>query len=116
MMDEKLKGWLTNLPDFYKTRELFNKLGELDYEIILLKRQIEEIEEQVIITMDKPRSNETRIARIVRTQELKNKLAQLEADRVKLSWLWEFMKLTKDISYNLNTLRYLHKTGAYGEV
>jgi hypothetical protein len=115
-MNENVKQWILQLPDYYKTKETFERLAELDAQIILLKREIEKAEDLIVLGDDKPRSNEARKAKILATSDMKDHLAQLEAERVKLQWVYEFIKVSKDVSYAVNTVRYLHKTGAYGEI
>jgi hypothetical protein len=76
----KVNEWLENVPDYHDMTECYATLGRLKAEIILLKREIERVEEQVSIEADKPRSNETRSKRLQATAILKDKLADCEAN------------------------------------
>jgi hypothetical protein len=81
----KVNEWIENVPDYHDMTECYAMLGKLKAEHILLKREIERVEEQVSIEADKPRSNEARAKRLQATVLLKDKLADSEANLVQ----WE---------------------------
>ena len=111
-MEKNLNQWIENLPDYYECRETVNKLAALDKAIIRKKREIKRAEDLITIEHDQPRSNATRIAKIQATSILEDELAELEAERVEYNWYYDFYKLTKDVSYIVNSIRFIQRTGS----
>lgn len=107
--EEKFEQWRENLPDFVDAQAVVLELADLDQKIILLRRKIEKADEQALAASGNPRSNETRIARNNAVSDLKDELAELEGNRARLNWLYDFMRLTKDIGYVINGARFVNK-------
>ena len=77
---DKLDPWIRNPPVYEEVVETLHTYGQLQASIKLLKRKIDSAEDAVTCDIDKPRSNDARIARIKSTASLRDKLAELEAD------------------------------------
>lgn len=77
---ERLNGWLNNPPDFWEVSEVYDNLAEYKRRARLLRRDIARAEDEVALTVDKPRSNDAKKAKLEATAELSDELAKLEAD------------------------------------
>ncbi len=75
----KLDPWLRNPPDFDDVNSAYKRRGLLKAEKERLQRQINRVEDGVVLETDKPRSNTTRIAKLEATKELRDQLAELSA-------------------------------------
>ena len=78
-LQKKLEPWINNPPEYETMIEAYKQHGRLKADIIRLKRQIEKAEEQVVIDIDKPRSNEAKKAKLSATSDLRDILAHTEA-------------------------------------
>lgn len=78
----RINEWLDNVPDYYDMTKAYEELGNIRAKIILIKREIERVEEQVSIEAERPRSNEARSRRLQATAVLKDSLADAEAKAV----------------------------------
>lgn len=80
VLAQKLNPWLNQPPDYYDTEQSYKELGRLQAAVKLKHREITRAEETVINEQDKPRSNDARKAKLSATSELKDQLAELEAE------------------------------------
>jgi hypothetical protein len=76
---EKINNWLSNPPDYYDVATVYDELAVLKRDVVLLRRQIKKAEEEIAQGVEKPRSNEAKIAKIQATRELLDTLASLES-------------------------------------
>lgn len=79
-LGSKLEQWLNNPPDLYEMDEAYTNYGKLKALVRKIQRQIEAIEDEIMLEQDKPRSNEARKAKLTATASLKDTLANAEAD------------------------------------
>lgn len=91
----KLSPWLESPPDYQDVKDTYTRLGTVRRDIKLLKRDIDEAEDMVIAASDRPRSNETRIAKLSATKALKQELAKLEGEEAELEMAVKFMEFHK---------------------
>lgn len=77
----KLVGWYKNPPDFSETELAYKKLGQLNASITKKKREIEAKEEAVTMESDKPTSNAAKQKKLQSTAQLRNELAELQAQK-----------------------------------
>lgn len=80
VLAQKLNPWLNQPPDYYDTEKSYKELGRLQAAVKRKHREITRAEEIVISEQDKPRSNDARKAKLSATSELKDQLAELEAE------------------------------------
>jgi len=80
VLQKSLDPWLSNVPDYYDVQTMFRKQGKLKSEIRKLQREIDRKEDTITVDMDKPRSNDTRKAKLSATSSLKDNLAALESE------------------------------------
>jgi hypothetical protein len=80
MMEKVLNKWLKNPPDYDDVHRAYKKRGELQSRRIKVVRDINRIEDDVAAESDKPRSNDTRQRKLTATRQLKDDLAEVEAD------------------------------------
>jgi len=80
ILARRLNPWLNNgIPDYYDVQTAYTKQGRLNAEIKKKQREINRAEETIIESIDKPRSNEARKAKLHATTTLKDELSELEA-------------------------------------
>lgn len=79
-MIERLNPWIKNPPDYTDVSEAYKKRGQLLSKRSKLIRQIDYIEDSIVLESDKPRSTETRVAKLTATKDLRDQLADLDAD------------------------------------
>ena len=79
-ISKQLEPWVNNPPAYETMIETYKKQGRLKAAIVRLKREIQRIEDQVSVDIDKPRSNEAKKAKLEATAEEKDKLSELEAE------------------------------------
>ena len=91
----KISKCLDNVPDYQDVKDTYTRLGIVRRDIKLLKRDIDEAEDTVIAASDRPRSNETRIAKLSATKTLKQELAKLESEEAELEMAVKFMEFHK---------------------
>lgn len=77
----KLVGWYKNPPDFSETELAYKQLGQLNASITKKKREIEAKEEAVTMESDKPTSNAAKQKKLQSTAQLRNELAELQAQK-----------------------------------
>lgn len=77
---ERINKWLDNPPDFYDVTAVYDTLADLKRQARLLRGDIKRIENEVAQTIDKPRSNEAKLAKIQATEQLEETLTVVEAD------------------------------------
>lgn len=77
---ERINGWLNNPPDFFDVSAVYDTLADLKRKARTLRGDIKRIENEVAKTVDKPRSNEARIAKVEATEQLEETLTLVEAD------------------------------------
>lgn len=80
VMFDKLNPWIKNPPDFDDVTQAYKNRGKLQAKRVRVLGQIESIESSIIAESDKPRSNETRIHKLVATKKLRNELIELDAE------------------------------------
>lgn len=78
-MFDRLSPWIKNPPDYDDVNTAYKLRGRLSAERAKLNRAIERAEDDVIMDSDKPRSNEVRIRKLLATKELRDQLAELDA-------------------------------------
>jgi len=79
-LHRKLEVWINNPPEYDVMIETYKQHGRLKAKIRLIKREIERIEENITVLIDKPRSNEAKKAKLDATVSLKDALADSEAE------------------------------------
>lgn len=79
-LSQKLEPWVNNPPDYKMMVETYKQYGRLKATITRKKREIERAEEQVTIEVDRPRSNEAKVAKLNATSTLKDELTEIEAE------------------------------------
>jgi hypothetical protein len=79
-LHRKLEPWVNNPPDYETMIETYKQYGRIKSDIRYKKREIERVEELIIVDIDKPRSNEAKKAKLSATSELKDELTTLEAN------------------------------------
>lgn len=77
---ERLNGWLNNPPDFYDVTAVYDNLANLKKKARLLRGDIKRIENEISKTVDKPRSNEAKLAKLEATEQIEEHLTIIEAD------------------------------------
>ncbi len=77
---DKLDPWLRNPPDYYETKQAYMKLGQCKALIKRKEREISRAEELITAEIDRPRSNEAKVAKLKATATMKDELAELEAE------------------------------------
>ena len=75
-----LQTWVSNAPDYYDMTRAYKSLGRIKQLVILKERDIERIEQQIVIEDDKPRSNTARAKRFQATTILLDELAELKGE------------------------------------
>lgn len=95
----KLSRWLDNPPDYDAVKSAYVALGIVRSDIRMVLRDIEKKEDAVVVDSDKPRSNDTRKAKLAATEELKDKLATLEANEKELDTHVKWLEYQKQM-YN----------------
>lgn len=79
-LQSRLEPWLNDIPDYFDVRDAYTEQGRLKARIRRVSRDIERKEDEVSIEVDKPRSNEAKIAKLRATSVMKDELAELEAE------------------------------------
>lgn len=77
---KKLDKWLNQPPDYDDVERAYNLRGRLQARRINLLRVIERAEDEAVLEHGKPRSNEARILKMNATKELRDELANLDAE------------------------------------
>ncbi len=77
---KKLEPWANNPPDYHEMKRLYDEYGKLKAAIKRKEREITRIEESITAEIDKPRSNEAKQKKLKATADLKDDLAELEAE------------------------------------
>lgn len=80
MLRKTLSIWLQNPPDYFDMSAAYKRRGNLQADRVRLLRKITAVEEEVTATIDRPRSNDAKKLKLESTKELKDDLAELEAD------------------------------------
>jgi hypothetical protein len=75
----KLDPWLRNPPDYEDVSSTYKERGRLNAQRSKLLREIDRVEDDVVIENNNPRSNATRILKLEATKQLRDQLAELEA-------------------------------------
>lgn len=78
-INKQLEPWINNPPAYEDMVDTYKELGRTKAAIIKQKREIQRIEDQVSIDIDKPRSNEAKKAKLEATSVERDVLAELEA-------------------------------------
>jgi hypothetical protein len=79
-LQTKLNVWLLNPPDYYDVTEAYTEYGRLRAAIKRKEREISRAEDIITIEIDKPRSNEAKVAKLTATATLRDELSELEAE------------------------------------
>lgn len=80
VLKQRLDPWLNKIPDYFDVSAAYERLGQLKAKDIRKKHQIEEIEDTIIAESDKPRSNETKRAKLSATNILRRELSEIQAE------------------------------------
>lgn len=80
VLQRKLEPWINNPPEYETMIETYKRLGRLKSDIRLIKRDIERVEDSISVDVDKPRSNEAKKRKLSATNDLRDRLAELEAE------------------------------------
>lgn len=102
----KLEPWLNNIPDYHDVKTAYELSASLKKRIRLLQRDISKAEDDITAVVDRPRSNETKQAKLKATSGLKDKLAELEADNIENDELIKLLEYRKTM---LNAANYRTK-------
>jgi hypothetical protein len=79
-LHRKLDPWLSNPPDYDDVSQTYKKRGLLNARRARLVREISRAEDDVVIDSSNPRSNSTRLMKLEATKQLRDELAELEAE------------------------------------
>lgn len=80
IMNAKIDPWLRNPPDFEEVSRAYQQRGLLKSKRARLLRKIDNAEDSAIIENGNPRSNATRFAKLSATKQLRDELAELDAE------------------------------------
>jgi len=102
----KLSPWMKNPPDYADVSEAYTKRGELQAKRAKLEREIRRVENNVVLTADRPRSNDTRMLKLEATYLLQDELAELDAQLAIVENRIRLLEFRKEM---FKTASYQHK-------
>jgi len=79
ILKKHLDPWLNKIPDFFDVSNAYELVGKLKAQEIRKKRDIADAEDAITIEMDRPRSNETKKAKLQATNALRGDLLEIQA-------------------------------------
>lgn len=80
VLQRKLEPWINNVVEYEVMVETYKQYGRCKADIRYKKREIERVEDELVMFDIKPRSNEARKAKLAATSNLKDELTTLEAN------------------------------------